>query len=62
MSSAEEKEEIKGKLMKAYEQKVDKLLDGNGAKTLWELEDMVEELKNETGKEMLGAKLKLKKT
>ena len=57
-----EKEEIKKALMDAYEKKVDKLLKAKSAKTLWEMEDLVEELKNESGQEMMGAKIQLKKT
>ena len=57
-----ENEELKKALMDAYERKVDKLLKARSAKTLWEMEDLVEDLKNETGQEMMGAKIQLKKT
>ncbi|MFQ5561265.1 MAG: hypothetical protein ACE5FU_11870 [Nitrospinota bacterium] len=57
-----ENEELKKALMDAYEKKVDKLLKVKSGKTLWEMEDLVEELKNETGQEMMEAKVKLKKT
>lgn len=56
-----EKEELKKKLVKAYEQKLDEMLDEGDGKTLWDMEDEVQQAKNEIGKELLEAKLSLKK-
>lgn len=56
-----EKEEIKKKLVKAYEKKLDEMLDEGYGKTLWDMEDEVQKAKNEIGKELMEAKLSLKK-
>lgn len=55
------KEEMKKKLLKAYEKKLDAMLDEGYGKTLWDMEDEVQETKNEVGKELMEAKLSLKK-
>jgi len=56
-----EKEALKKKLVKAYEKKLDGMLNEGYGKTLWDMEDEVQEAKNEIGKELLEAKLSLKK-
>lgn len=55
------KEELKKKLMEAYEKKLDGILNEGYGKTLWDMEDEVQELKNEVGREVLEGKLSLKK-
>lgn len=55
------KEELKKKLMKEYEKRLDETLNDGYGKTLWDMEDEVQEIKNEQGKAILGAKLSLKK-
>ena len=56
-----EKEELKKKLMREYEKRLDETLNEGYGKTLWDMEDEVMEIKNETGKAVLEAKLRLKK-
>lgn len=56
-----EKEELKKKLVKAYEKKLDEMLNEGYGKTLWDMENEVQETKNEIGKELMEAKLSLKK-
>ena len=56
-----EKEEMKKKLLKGYEKKLDEMLNEGYGKTLWDMEDEVQKAKNELGKELMEAKLSLKK-
>ena len=61
LSMTSEKAELKQKLLKAYEQKLDEMLDEGYGKTLRDMENEVQETKNEIGKELIEAKLSLKK-
>ena len=56
-----EKEEMKKKLLKEYEKKLDEMLDEGYGKTLRDMENEVQKTKNEIGKELMEAKLSLKK-
>jgi len=56
-----EQQEIKNKLLKEYEQKLDKTLNHGYGKTLWDMEEEVQDIKNEIGRVLLESKLKLKK-
>ena len=56
-----EKEELKKKLVQAYEKKLDEMLNEGYGKTLWDMEQEVQEVKNEMGKELMEAKLSFKK-
>lgn len=58
---ASEKEEIKKRLMKEYEKKLDKTLNEGYGKTLWDMEDEIDEIEKEMGKALMEAKLSLKK-
>lgn len=53
--------ELEDKLVEEYRQKLRKTLNGGYGKTLWDLEDEVQEIKDEMGRELMEAKLKLKK-
>ena len=55
------KEELKKKLVKEYEEQLEKTLNEGYGKTLWDLEDEVQELKDDLGRDVMEAKLKLKK-
>jgi hypothetical protein len=55
------KAELKAKLMKEYEDQLEKTLNEGYGKTLWELEDEVQEVKDHMGQELMEAKLKIKK-
>lgn len=55
------KEELKKKLVQAYEKKLDEMLDEGYGKTLWDMENEVQKAKNEVGKELMEAKLSLKR-
>lgn len=56
-----EKEEIKKRLVKEYEKRLDETLNEGYGKTLWNMEDEVQVIKDDMGKAVLAAKLKLKK-
>ena len=56
-----EKEELKKKLLREYEKRLDEALNERSEKTLWEMEDEVQEIKNAVGKELMEAKLSFKK-
>ena len=56
-----EKEEIKKRLVKEYEKRLDETLNEGHGKTLWNMEDEVQVIKDDMGKAVLAAKLKLKK-
>ena len=56
-----EKEELKKKLLKEYEKRLDEALNERSGKTLWEMEDEVQAIKNAVGKEVMEAKLSFKK-
>lgn len=58
---SEKEEEIKKEIMKKVEEEVNKAIKSKG-KTLWDLEDEVQEIKNEIGKELLAGMLKVKKS
>ena len=54
-----EKGELKREIMKKFETKLDEAMKDKH-KTLWELEEEVQGIKNEIGKELLENLLKLK--
>lgn len=53
--------ELEDKLVEEYRQKLRKTLNEGHGKTLWDLEDEVQELKDDLGRDVMEAKLKLKK-
>jgi uncharacterized protein YfbU (UPF0304 family) len=53
--------ELEDKLVEEYRQRLRKTLNEGYGKTLWDLEDEVQEIKDEMGQELMEAKLKLKK-
>ncbi len=57
---SEKAEGIKKRVMKKLEEKVDKALKSR-SKTLWELEEEVQEIKNGIGKELLEEMMGIKK-
>jgi hypothetical protein len=56
-----QKEDLKKQLMNKYEKGLDKALNEGRGETLWDMEDDVMDFKNEIGRAMMEAKLKLKK-
>ena len=57
---SEKEEGIKEGIMKRVEERVNKALKSQG-KTLWDLEDEVQEMKNEIGREVMAGMLQIKK-